>query len=147
MNWWLTVAVSLLSVKTETSLVSSCYRYALCNLECRVAFLDLSQFIFAIGNNHFLWFSKCDANDTNIRFATAVLLPGLWLTSPAGWLPRTGISSGTLRSVIEYGLLYYATSNYFKWVMWADHAYLGVFCHSHGNNLTQPTSIQTDDQS
>ena len=33
------------------------------------------------------------------------LPPGLWLTSPAGWLPRTGISSGTLRSVIEYGLL------------------------------------------
>ena len=32
------------------------------------------------------------------------LLPGLWLTSPAGWLPRTGISSGTLRSVIKYGL-------------------------------------------
>ena len=29
---------------------------------------------------------------------------GLWLTSPAGWLPSTGISSGTLRSVIEYGL-------------------------------------------
>ena len=32
------------------------------------------------------------------------LPPDLWLTSPAGWLPRTGISSGTLRSVIEYGL-------------------------------------------
>ena len=32
------------------------------------------------------------------------LPPGLWLTSPAGWMPRTGISSGTLRSVIEYGL-------------------------------------------
>jgi len=29
---------------------------------------------------------------------------GLWLTAPAGWLPRTRISSGTLRSVIEYGL-------------------------------------------
>ena len=29
---------------------------------------------------------------------------GFWLTSPAGWLPRTGINSGTLRSVIEYGL-------------------------------------------
>ena len=28
---------------------------------------------------------------------------GLWFTSPADWLPRTGISSGTLRSVIEYG--------------------------------------------
>jgi len=32
------------------------------------------------------------------------LPPGLWFTSPAGWLPRTGISSGTLRLVIEYGL-------------------------------------------
>jgi len=32
------------------------------------------------------------------------LPPGLWLTSPAGWLPRTRISSGTVRSVIEYGL-------------------------------------------
>ena len=31
-------------------------------------------------------------------------LAGLWLTSPAGWLPRTRISSETLRSVIEYGL-------------------------------------------
>ena len=35
------------------------------------------------------------------------LPPGLWLTSPAGWLPRTGISSGTLRSVIEYELPFY----------------------------------------
>ena len=32
------------------------------------------------------------------------LPPGLWLTPPACWLQRTGISSGTLRSVIEYGL-------------------------------------------
>ena len=32
------------------------------------------------------------------------LRPGLWLTSPAGCLPRTGIISGTLRCVIEYGL-------------------------------------------
>jgi len=31
------------------------------------------------------------------------LLLGLWLKSPAGWLPRTGISSRTLCSVIEYG--------------------------------------------
>jgi len=35
------------------------------------------------------------------------LPPGLWLTSPAGWLSRTGISSGTLCSVIEYGLPFY----------------------------------------
>jgi len=39
------------------------------------------------------------------------LPPGLWLTSPAGWLPRTGISSGILRSVIEYGLLFYYYRN------------------------------------
>ena len=32
------------------------------------------------------------------------LLLGLWLTLHAGWLPRTGISSGTLHSTIEYGL-------------------------------------------
>ena len=32
------------------------------------------------------------------------LPPGLWLTSLAGWLPRTGISSGTPCSVIYYGL-------------------------------------------
>ena len=32
------------------------------------------------------------------------LPPGLWLKSPAGWLPRTRISSRTLRSVIKYGL-------------------------------------------
>jgi len=35
------------------------------------------------------------------------LPPGLWLTSPAGWLPRTGISSGTLCQAIEYGLPFY----------------------------------------
>ena len=32
------------------------------------------------------------------------LPPGLWLTSPAGWLPRTRISSGILCSVIVYWL-------------------------------------------
>jgi len=32
------------------------------------------------------------------------LPPGVWLTSPAGWLPRTRISSGTLCSAIDYGL-------------------------------------------
>jgi len=34
------------------------------------------------------------------------LPPILWLTSPAGWLPRTGISSRNLHSAIEYGLPY-----------------------------------------
>ena len=36
---------------------------------------------------------------------------GLWLTSPAGWLPRTRISSRTLCSVIEYGLAFYSKLN------------------------------------
>ena len=35
------------------------------------------------------------------------LSPGSWLTSPACWLQRCGISSGTLRSVIEYGLIFF----------------------------------------
>jgi len=37
------------------------------------------------------------------------LPPGLWLASPAGWLPRTGISSGTLRS--STGFLYLLPSS------------------------------------
>ena len=32
------------------------------------------------------------------------LPPSWWLTSPPDWLPRSGISSGMLHSVIEYGL-------------------------------------------
>ena len=34
------------------------------------------------------------------------LPPGLWLQSPAGWLPRTGISSGTIRSFQVQDYLY-----------------------------------------
>ena len=39
---------------------------------------------------------------------------GIWLTSPASWLPRTGISSRTLRSAIDYGLplLFYCLMNH-----------------------------------
>ena len=47
---------------------------------------------------------------------------GLWLTSPAGWLPSTKISSGTLRSVIEYGL--------------PLPFYISAVLHSHYNVLT-----------
>ena len=35
------------------------------------------------------------------------LPPGLWFTLTAGWLPRTRISSGTLCSVIKYGLAFF----------------------------------------
>ena len=34
------------------------------------------------------------------------LPPGLWLPSPAGWLPSTGISSGTLRSLQVWYYIY-----------------------------------------
>ena len=39
------------------------------------------------------------------------LPPGLWLTSPAGWVPSTRISSGTLRLAIEYGLPTFLTAD------------------------------------
>jgi len=40
----------------------------------------------------------------DVVFTLNISSLGLWFTSPAGWLPRTRISSETLRSVIEYGL-------------------------------------------
>ena len=46
--------------------------------------------------------SPLDGCEGNCRPGS--LPPGLWLKSPAGWLRKTGISSGTLCSVIEYGL-------------------------------------------
>jgi len=54
--------------------------------------------------------SKTGSSPLNVARVTAGLaecngysLPsGLWFTP--GWLPRTGISSGTLRSAVEYGL-------------------------------------------
>ena len=55
------------------------------------------------------------------------LQSGLWLTSSAGWLPRTGISSGTLRLVIEYGLPFYlAFQHISSTVLHARSS--GIFC-------------------
>ena len=45
---------------------------------------------------------------------------GLWLASSAGWLPRTGISSRTLCSVMEYGLPFT--------IHLCIHAYMSVLC-------------------
>ena len=50
------------------------------------------------------WSRKLALIRPDLLESNGSLPPGLWLTSPAGWLPRTAISSGTLRSVIEYGL-------------------------------------------
>jgi len=43
-----------------------------------------------------LWVARVSAG---LAESNGSLPPGLWLASPAGWLPRTGISSGTLRSI------------------------------------------------
>jgi len=60
------------------------------------------------------------------------LLSGLWLTSPAGWLPRTGISSGTLRSAIEFGL---PLPFYTEW-QWRHRVYgLDQSCLAHKRTL------------
>ena len=63
------------------------------------------------------------------------LPPGLWLASPAGWLPRTEISSGTLSSVMEYGLPlpFYQYSSHVEFVcvvvFWCDYELLkGIDC-------------------
>ena len=46
----------------------------------------------------------CEGITAGLAESNGSLPPGLWLTSPTGWLPRTGISSGTLGSAIEYWL-------------------------------------------
>jgi len=58
------------------------------------------------------------------------LLPGLWLMLPAGWLPRTGISSGTLRSVIEYKLPFYLWQLIVTAVDWCSLSVLQRACGS-----------------
>ena len=61
------------------------------------------------------------------------LPPGLWLTSPAGRLPRTGISFGTVRSVLEYGL-----ALPFYHVLWT--ITIIIFIHFLANNSTDLTN-------
>ena len=53
---------------------------------------------------------------------------GLWLTSPAGWLPGIGISSRTLRLVIECGLL--LPFFYFWATVWLIMFNMGHVCTS-----------------
>ena len=43
---------------------------------------------------------------TGVAESNGSLPPGLWLRSPVGWLPRTGISSGTLYACFEYGTIF-----------------------------------------
>ena len=44
--------------------------------------------------------------NTGLTESNGSLLLGLWLQLPAGWLPRTGIGSGTLRSFRVWDYLY-----------------------------------------
>jgi len=70
----------------------------------------------------------------NIRQSSGSLPPGLWLTSPADWLSKTGISSGTLRSVFEYGLplpFYGSMKRFFGWYLRRHPFLLGCFSVFH----------------
>ena len=62
--------------------------------------ISAHQYSAGLAQIYFLCMYVCMYECVN---CVCVIKPS-WLTSPAGWLPRTGISSGTLCSVIEYGL-------------------------------------------
>jgi len=47
------------------------------------------------------WCSVAGEVTAGVAESNGSLPPGLWLRSPAGWLPRTGISSTTLRSYLS----------------------------------------------
>jgi len=72
-------------------------------------------YIFVPANGR--WCSAAGEVIAGMAGSSGSLPPGLWLRSPAGWLPRTGISWGTLRSfgvwrifrILEYGTTF--TSN------------------------------------
>jgi len=56
-----------------------------------------------VTSQHFLanlsnWCSAAGEVTAGLTESNDSLPPGLWLRSHAGWLPRTGISSGTQRS-------------------------------------------------
>ena len=58
--------------------------------------------------------------------------PGLWLTSPAGWLPRTRFCSRTLLSAVAYGLpLPFLTCLVFPQVYSLTMSYVPTYTHAH----------------
>ena len=59
------------------------------------------------------------------------LPPGLWFTSPAGWLPRTVISSGTLCLAFKYGLPLPFIPIRHRWDEMPCHKMLFKFCYAH----------------
>ena len=65
---------------------------------------------------------------TGLSESNGSLPPGWWLTSPAGWLPRTGISCGTRRSVIEYGLPLPVTLSYMAAHMINPSTSINILC-------------------
>ena len=48
------------------------------------------------------WCLAVEEVTADLAESNGSLPPGLWLQSSSGWLPRTGISSGTLRLFTEY---------------------------------------------
>jgi len=72
------------------------------NLLCRLSWFS-AHFRSLVRHGASIVKTCCQLCSTKVD-AQCNKLTGSWPTSPAGWLPRTGISSGTLRSAIEYGL-------------------------------------------
>ena len=96
-------------------------RHMLCSCSSRWASLDYSIDQDSSYNLNSL-------NNSSLRVQIAATLLGnslancsrpLCLTSPAGWLPRTGISSRTVHFVIEYGLPYPFSLQYSDMVLWS----------------------------
>jgi len=62
------------------------------------------QYNLVPGNGR--WCSAAGKVTAGLAESNGSLPPGLWLRSPAGWLPRTGISSGSLRSFRVWDFIY-----------------------------------------
>jgi len=58
------------------------------------------------------WCSAAGEVTAGLAESNGSLQPGLWLRSPAGWLPRTGITSGTLRLFRVWDYLYLSITDY-----------------------------------
>ena len=66
------------------------------------------------------WCSAARKVTAGLAESNGSLLPGLWLQSPAGWLPSTGISPWTLRSFRAWDYLYLMLSLIKGWCYMQD---------------------------
>ena len=83
---------------------------------CRVQLWQVVYTLFSVTKQYNLvpangrWCSAAGEVTVSLVESNGSLPPGLWLRSPAGWLPRTGISSRTIRSFRVWDYLYRQSS-------------------------------------